>query len=291
MLDDKIKSHLELHLIVFIWGFTAVLGAMISIKEASLVWYRMLLSAIFLLIYLLISKKTFKIPIKEILKLFLVGFLIALHWIFFFKAINISNVSITLAMFSLGAFMASILEPIFYNRRILWYEVLFGLIIIAGLYIIMQVEINYLDGILCAIFSIFIGVIFTLLNGKLIKKHDSTVIAFYEFIAGFLFVTVYLFIQNKFNESFFIISLRDLILIILLSSICTAYAFTASVNVMKKLTPYTVMLTTNLEPVYGIFLAYFIIGGNEKMSISFYIGSVIILITVILNGAVKHLKK
>lgn len=291
MPDDKLKSHFQLHLIVFIWGFTAVLGALISIKGASLVWYRMLLAGIFLLVYILITKKSLKLPIVEILKIGLVGFLIAIHWITFFTAINISNVSITLAMFSLGAFLASILEPIFYNRKILWYEVLFGLIIIAGLYVIMQVEINYLDGMLCALLSIFIGVVFTLLNGKLIQKHDSTVIALYEFIAGFIFVTIYLFFQDKFNKSFFEISTRDIIFILILSSICTAYAFTASVNVMKKLTPYTVMLTTNLEPVYGIFLAYFIIGGNEKMSISFYIGSVIILITVILNGVVKHFKK
>ena len=194
-------------------------------------------------------------------------------------------------MFSLGAFIASILEPIFYQRKILWYEVLFGLIIIVGLYFIMQVEINYIDGMLCALFSIVIGVIFTLLNGKLIQKHDSTVISFYEFFSGFIFVTVNLFIQEKFNKSFFEISSKDLILILILSSICTAYAFTASIKVMKKLSPYTVMLTTNLEPVYGIFLAYFIIGGNEKMSISFYIGSVIILITVIINGVIKHLKK
>ncbi len=291
MLDDKLKSHFQLHLIVFIWGFTAVLGALISIKGASLVWYRMLLAGIFLLVYILITKKSLKLPITEILKIGLVGFLIAIHWITFFTAINISNVSITLAMFSLGAFLASILEPIFYNRKILWYEVLFGLIIIAGLYVIMQVEINYLDGMLCALLSIFIGVVFTLLNGKLIQKHDSTVIALYEFIAGFIFVTIYLFFQDKFKISFFEISTRDIIFILILSSICTAYAFTASVNVMKKLTPYTVMLTTNLEPVYGIFLAYFIIGGNEKMSISFYIGSVIILITVILNGVVKHFKK
>ena len=291
MPDDKLKSHFQLHLIVFIWGFTAVLGALISIKGASLVWYRMLLAGIFLLVYILITKKSLKLPIIEILKIGLVGFLIAIHWITFFTAINISNVSITLAMFSLGAFLASILEPIFYNRKILWYEVLFGLIIIAGLYVIMQVEINYLDGMLCALLSIFIGVVFTLLNGKLIQKHDSTVIALYEFIAGFIFVTIYLFFQDKFNKSFFEISTKDIIFILILSSICTAYAFTASVNVMKKLTPYTVMLTTNLEPVYGIFLAYFIIGGNEKMSISFYIGSVIILITVILNGVVKHFKK
>ncbi len=291
MLGDKLKSHLQLHLIVFIWGFTAVLGALISIKEASLVWYRMLFAGIFLFLYILFKKKSLKLPFKEILKISFVGFLIAIHWIYFFKAINISNVSITLAMFSLGAFIASILEPIFYNRRILWYEVFFGLIIISGLSFIMQVEINYLDGILCALFSICIGVVFTLLNGKLIQKHDSTVISFYEFLSGFLFVSIYLLFQEKFNKSFFEISNKDLVLILVLSSICTAYAFTASINVMKKLSPYTVMLTTNLEPVYGIFLAYFIVGDNEKMSFSFYIGSVIILITVIVNGVVKHFKK
>ncbi len=291
MPENNIKSHLQLHFIVFIWGFTAVLGALISIKEASLVWYRMLLAGFFLLAFLLYKRKSILLPVKEIINLVLVGFLIAIHWIFFFKAINISNVSITLAMFSGGAFMASLLEPLFYKRKMLWYEVFFGLIIIAGLFIIMQVEIQYLNGILCALFSIFVGVVFTLLNGKLILKHDSTVIALYEFFAGFIFVTIYLLFEGKFTAKFFQVSANDWILTLILSSICTAYAFTASVNVMKKLSPYTVMLTTNLEPVYGIFLAYFIIGGTEKMSSSFYIGSIIILITVILNGFVKNFKK
>ena len=197
------------------------------------------------------------------MKLIFVGFLIALHWIFFFKAINISNVSITLAIFSIGAFLASLLEPLFYNRKILWYEVFFGMIIIAGLYLILQVEINYLNGMLCALLSIFLGVIFTLLNGKLIVNNDSSVIALYEFFAGFVFVTFYLIFEGKFDQQFFTIATNDWLLILILASVCTAYAFTASVEVMKKLSPYTVMLTTNLEPVYGIFLAYFIIGGNE----------------------------
>jgi drug/metabolite transporter (DMT)-like permease len=286
--DKNLKSYLQLHFIVFIWGFTAVLGALISIKEASLVWFRMLFAGLFLLIYLIVTKKSFLLPIKDIAKLVVVGFLIAIHWIFFFKAINISNVSITLAMFSVGAFMASILEPLFYKRKMLWYEVFFGLIIIAGLFMIMQVEIKYLNGILCALFSIFVGVVFTLLNGKLIQQYDSTVISLYEFFAGFFLVSIYLLFEGKFSANFFKISFYDWSLILILSSICTAYAFTASVNVMKKLSPYTVMLTTNLEPVYGIFLAYFIIGEDEKMSTSFYIGSFIILLTVILNGVVKH---
>jgi drug/metabolite transporter (DMT)-like permease len=286
--NNYLKSYLNLHFIVFIWGFTAVLGALITVREASLVWYRMGLAGIFLVIYLLYKKQSLRLPLKSVVKLILVGFLIAIHWIYFFKAINVSNVAITLAMFSMGAFFASILEPLIYKRKILWYEVLFGLIIIAGLFIIMQVEIKYLEGILYALFSVFIGVLFTLFNGKLIQQHDSTVITVYEFFAGFLFVSVYLLFDGKFNAQFFQISGTDWMLILVLASICTAYAFTASVHVMKRLSPYTVMLTTNLEPVYGIVLAYFIIGEDEKMSMPFYIGSALILITVILNGVIKN---
>jgi drug/metabolite transporter (DMT)-like permease len=286
--NNYLKSYLNLHFIVFIWGFTAVLGALITVREASLVWYRMGLAGVFLLLYLLYKKQSLRLPLKSVVKLVLVGFLIAIHWIYFFKAINVSNVAITLAMFSMGAFFASILEPLIYKRKMLWYEVLFGLIIIAGLFTIMQVEMKYLEGILYALFSVFIGVLFTLFNGKLIQQHDSTVITVYEFFAGFLFVSIYLLFDGKFNDQFFEISGTDWLLILLLASICTAYAFTASVHVMKRLSPYTVMLTTNLEPVYGIVLAYFIVGEDEKMSMPFYIGSALILVTVILNGVIKN---
>ena len=291
MQSANLKSYVNLHLIVFIWGFTAVLGDLISIRDASLVWYRMGFAGLFLLGYLAIKRKSARLPTRAILQLFLVGLLIAVHWIFFFYAIKVSNVSVTLAMFSVGAFFASIMEPILYNRKMLWYEVLFGLIIIAGLWMIMNVEIQYINGIISALFSVFIGVLFTLFNGKLIQKYDSTVITVYEFFAGFIFVSIYLICEGRFSKEFFILSTSDWIFILILSSICTAYAFTASVNVMKKLSPYTVMLTTNLEPVYGIFLAYFIIGNDERMSLSFYIVSAIILLTVIANGIVKHYKE
>ncbi|MFT5964780.1 MAG: drug/metabolite transporter (DMT)-like permease [Flavobacterium sp.] len=291
MQNDKFKSYLNLHLIVFIWGFTAVLGALITITADAIVWYRMLLAAVFLSAFIVFKKKSFRIPVRSFFKLIFVGLLIALHWVFFFHAIHVSNVSITLSIFSLGAFFASLLEPIFYGRKVLWYEVLFGLIIIAGLGLIMKVETGYLEGMLYALISIILGVLFTLANGKLIEKHDSSVISFYEFIAGVFFISIYYLYQNKFSADFFILSFNNWMLILILASICTAYAFTASVKVMEKLSPYTVMLTTNLEPVYGIILAYFIIGGKEKMSPSFYIGAVIILITVILNGIIKHKDK
>jgi len=288
MQKGKFGSYLKLHFIVFIWGFTAILGALISINADALVWYRMLFAGAFLFLFIIFQKKSFIVPPKEFFKLVFVGFLIAVHWIFFFKAIHISNVSITLSVFSLGAFLAALLEPLFYGRKVLWYEVFFGLVIIAGLGIILQVEINYLEGMMYALASIIIGVLFTLMNGKLIEKNDSSVITFYEFMAGVFFISIYFLFENKFNAEFFTLTSNDWILLLILASVCTAYAFTASVKVMQQLSPYTIMLTTSLEPVYGIILAYFLLGGKEKMSFGFYMGALLIVVTVILNGIVKH---
>ena len=288
MRNDKLQAYLQLHLIVFIWGFTAILGALITIKADALVWYRMFLACIFIFLFILFKKKSFKIPMKEFFQLIFVGLLIAIHWVFFFKAIHISNVSITLVVFSLGAFIASLLEPLIYGRKLLWYEVFFGLLIVAALSLLLEVEINYFEGMIYALASIILGVLFTLVNGKLIKHHDSSVITFYEFLSGVFFITLYFLYQHQFTDNFFKLTSKDWILILVLSSVCTAYAFTASVKVMQKLSPYTVMLTTSLEPVYGIVLAYFIIGGKEKMSVEFYVGALIIVVVVVINGIVKH---
>ncbi|PWA06041.1 DMT family transporter [Flavobacterium laiguense] len=291
MPNDNLKSYLSLHFIVFIWGFTAILGALITIEADFLVWYRMFFASVFIAVFIGIKKKSFQVAPESLIKFIIVGLLIALHWIFFFEAIKVSTVSITLSVFSLGAFFASLLEPIFYGRKVLWYEVFFGLVIIAGLGLIMQVEIDYWNGMLLALVSIILGVLFTLMNGKLIADHDPSVISFYEFLAGFVFISIYFLFKGEFTADFFVMTTKNWILILILASICTAYAFTASVQVMRQLSPYTVMLTTNLEPVYGIVLAFFIIGGKEKMSTEFYIGAVIIVITVILNGVIKHYRK
>ena len=165
---------------------------------------------------------------------------------------------------------------------------LFGLVIIGGLSLILKVEIKYLSGMMYALVSIILGVLMTLSNGKLINNHEPVVISFYEFLSGFLFITIYFLVTHKFTADFFTLTVNNWVLILILASVCSAYAFTAAVKVMRKLTPYTVMLTTNLEPVYGIILAYFILGGKEKMSAEFYFGSLIIICTIILNGIFKH---
>lgn len=291
MQGGNLKSFLHLHLIVFIWGFTAILGDLISLNDIDLVWYRMLLAGIFLLLFAKYKGLTLSLPLKEILKLALVGVIIAAHWIFFFKAIKISNVSLTLAMFSCGAFFASILEPLLYKRKMLIYEVFFGLIIIGGLFYMLQVELTYFWGAVSALFSVFLGVIFTLFNGIFTQKYNPVVITVYEFFSGFLFVTLYLTLNHSFTPHFFKLSGTDWFWLAILSSICTAYAFTAAVSVMQKVSPYTVMLTTNLEPVYGILLAFFILGDKERMSLSFYVVAAIIVAVVLLNGIIKHYKK
>ncbi|MFK7061311.1 DMT family transporter [Flavobacterium oreochromis] len=292
MLKDKtFTSYLHLHFIVFVWGFTAILGALITLEALPLVWFRMSIASIFILIYVFFAKISLKISFQSFIRYLLAGLVIALHWYTFFEAIKVANISITLACLSTGAFFTSILEPIFFKRKIILYEVVLGLMVIIGLYFIFKVEMIYLQGILLALTSAFLSASFSIINGKLAKNDSSTIISFYELLGGVLFFSVFLLCRGSFNYSFFKISMNDLLWMAILSSVCTAYAFIASVQVMKYLSPYTVMLTINLEPIYGIILALWVFGDKEKMNSQFYLGAFIILTTVILNGILKNKSK
>lgn len=287
----ELKNYLHLHLIVFIWGFTAILGALISIDAIPLVWYRMLFAVFFVLIYMLLTKNTLKVAPKSLIKFFIGGVLIAVHWIAFFKAIKIANVSIALVAMSTGALFASIIEPFFFKRKLIFLELVFGFVVVAALYLIFNVEGQYTLGILYALFAAFLSALFSVLNGLYVRQHDAKTISFYQLLFGVLFITAYVWLTTGFDLKAYTLHGNDLFYLIILSSICTAYAFIASVKIMKFLTPYTVMLTINLEPVYGIILAVLIFGEKEKMSPQFYIGGIIIIITVIINGILKSKKK
>jgi len=288
MPSDNVKSYLHLHLIVFIWGFTAVLGALISLDALALVWYRMVLAVFFILCYVWYHKVPLQISKKILLQLLFAGVVIALHWFTFFRAIKVSNVSVTLACLSTGAFFTSFLEPILYGRKIIWYEVFFGVIVIVGLSIIFRVESQYIEGILLGLSSAFLSALFSVYNSKFAKVYNPTLISFYELTGGIIFFSLLLLGTNSFSASFFSVSASDWMYLAILSSLCTAYAFIASVKVMRFLSPYTVMLTINLEPIYGIILAVLVFHEKEKMSPQFYLGALIILVTVITNGIVKY---
>lgn len=291
MPNDNLKSYIHLHVIVFIWGFTAVLGKLISLEALDLVWYRMLFASVIMTFVVLFNKEKIRVPFNVLVGFVFSGIIIALHWLTFYLAIKVSNVSITLACLSTGAFFASILEPLFNKRKIIGYEVLFGLIVIVGLGIIFNVETKYTTGIYLAVTAAFLSALFSVINGKYAKVYAPNIIAVYELSSGFLFLSGFLFFRDRFDAAFFVLSSNDLIWLFLLASVCTAYAFSASVKVMKFLSPFTVMLTINLEPIYGIVLVLFIFPKNEQMSPLFYLGAFIILATVVANGILKSRKK
>lgn len=294
MQNDKLRSYLHFHIIVFIWGFTAVLGALITIDAVPLVWYRMGLASVFIWMYVKWKKISLTLSRKALIGFSIAGFIIALHWLTFFGAIKASNVSITLAMMSTGAFFTALLEPFFYRRKIVWYELVFGAIVVAALYFIFEVETHYQTGILLALFSAFLSAIFTLINGKFIAQHNPTKISFYELLIGTVCITIYLICirtDTFFSNKFYNLPSSDWLYIGILASICTAYAFIAAVAVMKHLSPYTIMLTINLEPVYGILLAFVVLGDAEQMSTEFYYGALVIILVVIANGILKNSKR
>lgn len=292
MQSVKIQNYIHLHFLVIIAGFTAILGELITLDAIHLVWYRMSIGAVLMLVYILAKKTPLRIPLKVLFSLSVAGVIIALHWITFFAAINVSNISITLAMFSTGAFFASFIEPLFFKRKIIGYEILFGLIVIVGIVLITQTELKYILGIVLGISSALFSTLFAVLNGKFVQHYPPSIISFYEFISGILFISIFLaFREDGFNHAFFQISSSDWVYLLILASVCTTYAFIVSVHVMKYITPYTVVLTYNLEPIYGIILALVFFPESETMRPMFYIGAGIIIFTVLLNAVFKNIKK
>ena len=292
MPNVKFKNHLHLHFLVFIAGFTAILGELITIQAIPLVWYRMTIAGILMFGFLRFKRIKLNIPFNVKIRFFLAGVVIALHWITFFAAIKTSNISITLAMFSTGAFFASLIEPLFYRRRIISYEIVFGLLVVIGVAMIVQIEGEYFYGIILGILSAFLSSLFAVMNGKFVQNYNAVTISFYEFISGILFISIFLAFDHEhgFSVSFFNITFGDFIYLLILASICTAYAFIASVYVMKHITPFSVVLTYNLEPVYGIIIAFIIFPDKERMPVIFYIGSSLIIFTVLLNTIIKNNK-
>ncbi|MBU86779.1 MAG: EamA family transporter [Flavobacteriaceae bacterium] len=287
MLGNKSKSILHFHFIVFIFGFTAILGSLISINSFQIVWFRVLIAALTIIVVIKILKKTIQISLSQLLMLMLCGFLISLHWVFFFEAIKVSNVSVTLSILSLGAFVTSFLEPFFYKKKIVKYEVFLGIIVAVGTIIVFKTQFHYLEGIIYALIAVLLSVFFTLINGKIINYLPSLTISFYELASGFLILSFILLVRGELTSEIIKITQDDLLWLLILGTLCTGYAFVISVDVMRHLSPYTLMISINMEPIYGMLLAYLILSDKEQMSSQFYVGFSLIFFSVIINGYLK----
>ncbi len=288
MPSDKLKNQLHLHFIVFIWGFTAILGALITINAMSLVWYRVLIAAITLFIYLKFKKNPFNETLSDYIKLFIGGILIALHWSTFFYAIKISNISTTLIALSSSAVFLVLLRPLFDKKKFSFTELFLSLITIFGFVIIFNAEGMVVNGVIFGLISAVLLAVFSMYNNRLIQKYEATKIAFYELSAAFLFLTVVLLFIGDFNTSYFTLIKSDWLYITILATICTAYPFVVATNLLHKMGPFTIILTNNLEPIYGIVLAVIIFGDKERMSLQFYIGALLIIFSVFLNAIIKN---
>jgi len=280
------RNLLLLHLTVLVWGFTGILGALISVSAMHLVWYRVLIATITLFIYFKYTKKNIHIARRLFIKLMLTGGLVGLHWFLFFQSIKLANVSVTLVCLSSLTLFTALLEPLFNKQRIAYLELFIGMLIIFGIYLIFKFETQYIYGILLGLSAALCGSLFTIINGKLIKTSKATIISFYEMAGAWFWLSLYLLISGGFNEEMRL-DPNDTIYLILLGTVCTSAAYVAGVSVMREISAFRVALITNLEPIYGILLALVIFRQEEKMSAGFYAGALLVLGAVFLYPILK----
>lgn len=281
----KHKHQFQLHGIIFLWGFTGILGKLIDISSISIVWWRMSIAFIGLAAFMLATKREFRTTFKNTIKYLGTGLIIALHWILFFEALKVSNVSITLTTLASTTLFVALIEPLFFKRRIIGYEVLLGICTLIGLAIIFRAETDHTLGIILALGSAMLAAIFSTLNGIFVRSDQPTRITSYEMIGGAIGITIYSLFQP---DSFSIPVGIDWIWLLILGLICTSLAFVVSIEVMKTLSPFTVSISINMEPIYAIAFALIIFQEDEYMSPLFYLGAVIVMSMIFLNGYIKR---
>lgn len=283
--DSTVKDYLMLHFIVLIWGFTAILGLLISIASLEIVFFRTLIASFILGLMFFWKKTSIRIPQRELVKVIGTGFIISVHWLLFFWAARVSTVSVCLAGMATTSLWTAFLEPIANKRKVKAFEIFLGLLVIVGLYVIFRFELDYWLGLVMAIASAFLSALFTVINGRFAKRHNPYVLTFYEMFGACVFAAMLLPVYGYFfaPEGLQLIpGAMDWLWLFLLGGVCTVYAFSVSVELMRRITAFAVNLTINLEPVYGIILAVLIFGEKEKMTGGFYLGTLIILVSVLI---------
>jgi drug/metabolite transporter (DMT)-like permease len=278
------KAFVQLHLAVFLAGFTGILGKLITLNEGLLVWYRLLISSIALWIIALLGRGSVALPAKDVVRIFLVGAIAALHWVSFYGSIKLSNVSIGLLCFSSIGFFTAILEPLLFRKKPDRVELLLGGMVILGIYFIFRLDPGYKAGILTGILSAFLGSIFPILNRKLLQRISYRQVTLYELTGGFLFLTLVLplFLHGKQVPSFWP-GAWDWGWLLILSLVCTVWAFNLSMSALRTISAFTVNLTYNLEPIYGIALAFLVFREDKYFSQGFYLGFGLIMLAILLQ--------
>ena len=286
------KDYLKLHFIVFLWGFTAVLGKLVTIPSVEMVFFRTLLAAIGMGVLIIIARGTFKIETSDLIKVLATGLIVAVHWLTFFASGRISNPSTSLVGFATCSFWAALIEPLAKGRKIQPLEIALGLVVLIGLYIIFSFGFQYPMGLFLGIMSGLTAALFSVINSKMILRVSANTITFYEMVGATLGTLLFFPVYQKYWAVNSQLSLMpapmDWVYIGIMALACSVYAYSAAINLMKKLSVFFIQLALNLEPLYGIILALLVFGQQEVMTLNFYIGTLIILSAV---ASYPYLKK
>ena len=278
------KALVQLHIAVFLAGFTAILGKLIGLNEGLLVWYRLLITVITLFIILYLKKQLVSISGKDALRFFGVGTIVAMHWVLFYGSVKYANASVALVCFSATGFFTALAEPLIRKKRLAAAEVTLGLLAIAGIYIIFDFHPQYKLGIALGLLSAMGSATFPIFNVVLLKRFTPQTVTLYELGGGLVALTfivpLYLI---KFPATYFLPTASDWLWLLILGWLCTVLSFNLQLNALKKVSAFTANLTYNMEPVYGICLAFIFFKENESLKSQFYIGVGLILLAVVLQ--------
>jgi len=277
------RAFFLLHISIFLWGFTGVFAKAIDLTEGPLVWYRMFLTTACWVLILIFTKKIYWPGWKNISRIGIVGLLVALHWLFFYGSIKYSNISIGMSCLPMIAVFSSILEPIITRQSFRWYEMLLALIALLGMFLIFQFAEVYRVGIVLGLISALLGSVFTILNKRLVTQFHSEIITTFEIGTGLVWLTllmpVYLWI---FPTDKILPDGHDWLLLLVFTVVCTVIPFNLSMKALKDVSAFAANLSLNLEPVYGIILAFLIYHEQKQLNYGFYLGAGMIFLSVVI---------
>ncbi len=284
-------DYFKLHFIVFLWGFSAILGKLVEIPAVEMVFFRSILAAIGMGIVIVATRGTFKVTGNQLTRLLLIGSIVALHWMAFFGSARVANVSVSLVGFATNSLWAALLEPWFNKQRMKKYELVLGCVVLLGLYIIFSFDFQYRLGLALGVLAGFTSALFSVFNSKMVRDIPSRTITFYEMIGVFIaigiFLPIYQMTWAEGNTLQLMPSAMDWLYIGLLAGVCSVYAYTVAVELMKRVSVFMIQLTLNLEPIYGIIMALIIFRKSEEMTLNFYAGTLVILSAVVAYPLLK----
>ena len=282
-----------MHLIIFMWGFTGILGKLIHLESLVIVWHRVLIAFVALGLFMVIRKYPMRIAsVKDGFKLIGVGIIVAMHWITFYKSIQLSTASLGILCLSTTTLHVTWLEPLVMRRPFQWLEFLLGLIVIFGIYFVSSdFKPNEYEALGYGLVSALCAALFSVFNGKLAQSNPTPTITLFEMLTGFVFISIVLVFQGRFSPELFVMTQSDFFWLLFLGILCTSFAFLVTIEIVKMLGAFTVSLSINLEPIYTILLAIFILNEHTLLNTKFYMGAALIILVVALNAWIKNRQK